>query len=167
MMHAWRYPVVDTTRHRLVAARDDPAFLVVTGWTLEPMRQALASGRLERGYVWPDSLASYWYRYHVPGPEDFRFYARLLEGRSGYVLIGCWTPATALPPEFSDRSVGLYRRDTLPGSLASPPSSETLQFTCADPLAAWASWTRARIFKKTRGSPSDVRWPASAELVSR
>jgi 4-amino-4-deoxy-L-arabinose transferase-like glycosyltransferase len=129
--HAWRYPVVDTMRYRLVAAMDGPAFLVVTGWTLETMRQALASGHLEPGYVWPDSLASFWYRYQVPAPEDFRFYSRLLEGRLGYVLVGCWSPATPLPPELSDRSVGLYRRDTVPGGgSGSLPGGGTLGFTC-------------------------------------
>jgi hypothetical protein len=118
-------------RYRLAAAMDGPAFLVVTGWTLEPMRQALASGHLAPGYVWPDSLASFWYRYQVPAPEDFRFYSRLLEGRSGYVLVGCWSPATPLPPELSDRSVGLYRRDTLPGGgSGSLPGRGTLRFTC-------------------------------------
>jgi len=111
--HAWRYPVVDTTRYRLSAAFDGPSFLVVTDWTLRPMEQALASGRLEPGYVWPDSLAAAWYHYRVPTPEDFRFYARLLSGRSGYVLIGRWDPATPLPVEF-DRSIRLYRRDPKP-----------------------------------------------------
>lgn len=134
--HAWRYPVVDTIRHPLVAAQDGPAFLVVTGWTLDPMREALASGRLGPGDAWPDSLATFWYRYQVPAPEDFRFYARLLEGRSGYVPIGCWRPATPLPPEFSDQSVGLYRRDTLPGASPGPPPA-----TCLGPCPAAAATT--------------------------
>ncbi len=134
--HAWRYPVVDTTRHPLVPVQDGPAFLVVTGWTLEPMRQALASGRLGAGDVWPDSLASFWYRYQVPAPEDFRFYARLLEGRSGYLLIGCWRPATPLPPEFSDRTIGLYRRDTLPG-----PSPRLPPAACLAPCPAGVATT--------------------------
>ena len=134
--HAWRYPVVDTVRHPLVAGQDGPAFLVVTGWTLDPMREALASGRLGPGDVWPDSLASFWYRYQVPAPEDFRFYARLIGGRSGYVLIGCWRPATPLPPEFSDRSVGLYRRDTLPS-----PSPGLPPATCLGPCPAKAAAT--------------------------
>jgi len=75
-------PKVDTVRYRLVPAQDGPHYLVVTDWTLRPMRQALESGQVDSQYRWPDSLAGFWYKYLVPTPEDFRFYAALLGRRS-------------------------------------------------------------------------------------
>ncbi len=99
-------------------------------------RNFLYGTALQYMVVWPDSLASFWYRYQVPAPEDFRFYARLLEGRSGYVPIGCWRPATPLPPEFSDQSVGLYRRDTLPDASPGPQPA-----TCLGPCPAAVATT--------------------------
>jgi hypothetical protein len=110
--HRWRYPAVDSTRHRLVRMWEQPELLVVSSYDLNPIRRALRSDKLLAGYRWDPEWNRDWYRNSPPSPRIFRFFDDLLNGRGDYRLVASFSTPVTVPIEFPPPEIWIYRRES-------------------------------------------------------
>ncbi|MEJ2340422.1 MAG: glycosyltransferase family 39 protein [Gemmatimonadales bacterium] len=107
--HRWRYPVVDTSKYVLTSVLEHPDYIITSSYALDQMEDALASGHLDSDLNWPQEMASSWYRYIVPKPEDFAFFSSLLREEE-YVIAARWQSPPPVPVDTPEPEIRLYRR---------------------------------------------------------
>lgn len=108
-MHGWRYPKIDTTRYTVTSVFENPEYILTSSYALDQMESALKSGHLDSDLNWPPEMASRWYRYIVPKPEDFAFFDSLLKEES-YVIVARWRSPPPVPVDSPEPEIRLYRR---------------------------------------------------------
>lgn len=106
--HAFRYPRIDRTRLAYLDFLEEPEVVVVSSYDLEPIRRALQSDVMLPNYEWPEAKDDVWYRGAEPTPEIFRFYDRLLSGRSAYCQVAMFTPQVLAPIEFPPPEIRVF-----------------------------------------------------------
>jgi len=107
--HPWRYPNIDTTKYTLTSVFENPEYILTSSYALEQMEGALVSGHLDSDLNWPSEMASSWYRYIVPKPDDFAFFDSLLKEES-YVIEARWQNPPPVPVDSPEPEIRLYRR---------------------------------------------------------
>lgn len=107
--HRWRYPAIDTARYAMTDILENPDYVVTTEYALGQMERALSSDQLDAGFTWPSELASRWYKFRVPEPEEFRFFDSLLAEES-HSIEKRWLNPPLVPVEFPAPEIRIYRR---------------------------------------------------------
>lgn len=115
-VHAWRYPVIDEDRFKIVGLFNQPDFIIIEGYSASGMRDALSSGLLDNEYRWPRSEAAWWYHREIPPPASFRFFDEIFRNSGPYAEVEAWSIRPAVPIEFPPPDIRLYRRKPPPVS---------------------------------------------------